>query len=290
METFLLALRAIARGEAGGAAIGLLLLEVSQVLLAGGRLGVHEDFTPVEEYEPDPGPDPDLDELRSAVTDDTRLILLNSPHNPTGTVLTRDELQVVADLAIRHDVVVVTDDVYEHLVFDDARSTEGHVPIATLPGMWERTLTVSSTGKTFSMTGWKVGYAIGPPALSRAVRAVHQYATFATATPFQEAMAEAMAVARERGYYESLRREYAARRDLLAKALNEAGSATNLHYPIPVHLQPAFAELGHGPGAFPLSERHGAEELSLPMFPEMTAAQVDEVAAALRAVTAKVAA
>ena len=90
---------------------------------------------------------PDLDELRAAVTDRTRVILLNTPHNPTGTVLTREELQVVADLAIEHDVIVVTDEVYEHLVFDDAASAEGHVPIATLPGMWERTLTLSSAGQ-----------------------------------------------------------------------------------------------------------------------------------------------
>ena len=105
---------------------------------------------------------PDLDALRAAVTDDTRLILLNTPHNPTGTVLTRDELQVVADLAIEHDVVVVTDEVYEHLVFDGAGAGEGHVPIATLPGMWERTLTLSSAGKSYSFTGWKVGWATGP--------------------------------------------------------------------------------------------------------------------------------
>ena len=126
-----------------------------------------------------------MDELRAAVTSRTRLILLNTPHNPTGTVLTRDELQVVADLAIEHDVVVVTDEVYEHLVFDDARSAEGHVPIATLPGMWERTLTLNSTGKTFSMTGWKIGYAVGPAPLNDALRAVHQFVTFATSTPFE---------------------------------------------------------------------------------------------------------
>ena len=100
----------------------------------------------------------DVDELRAAVTPRTRFVLLNTPHNPTGTVLTRDELQAVADVAIEHDLVVITDEVYEHLVFD--RHT--HVPIATLPGMWERTLTLSSAGKTYSFTGWKVGWATGP--------------------------------------------------------------------------------------------------------------------------------
>ena len=99
-----------------------------------------------------------MDELRAAVAPRTRLILLNTPHNPTGTVLTRDELQAVADVAIEHDLVVITDEVYEHLVFDDHE----HVPLATLPGMWERTLTLSSAGKSYSFTGWKVGWATGP--------------------------------------------------------------------------------------------------------------------------------
>ena len=105
----------------------------------------------------------DVDALRAAITPRTRLILLNTPHNPTGTVLTRDELQAVADVAIEHDLVVVTDEVYEHLVFD--RHT--HVPLATLPGMWERTLTLSSAGKSYSFTGWKVGWATGPRCAGR---------------------------------------------------------------------------------------------------------------------------
>ncbi len=100
----------------------------------------------------------DVDELRAAVTPRTRFVLLNSPHNPTGTVLTRAELQAVADLAIEHDLVVITDEVYEHLTFDGRE----HVPIATLPGMFERTLTLSSAGKSYSFTGWKVGWATGP--------------------------------------------------------------------------------------------------------------------------------
>ena len=105
----------------------------------------------------------DLDELRAAVGPRTRFVLLNSPHNPTGTVLTRAELQAVADVAIEHDLVVITDEVYEHLVFDDHE----HVPLATLPGMFERTLTLSSAGKSYSFTGWKVGWATGPAAAGR---------------------------------------------------------------------------------------------------------------------------
>ncbi len=112
----------------------------------------------------------DAAELEAAVTDRTKLILLNTPHNPTGHVFDRDELEAVADVARRHDLVVVTDEVYEHLTFDDHE----HVPMATLPGMFERTLTISSSGKTFSLTGWKIGWATGPTdlvaALSRARR------------------------------------------------------------------------------------------------------------------------
>ena len=116
----------------------------------------------------------DVDELRAAVTPRTRFVLLNSPHNPTGTVLTRDELQAVADLAIEHDLVVITDEVYEHLVYDGHE----HVPLATLPGMFERTLTLSSAGKSYSFTGWKVGWATGPADLVGAVMAAKQWLTF----------------------------------------------------------------------------------------------------------------
>ncbi len=119
-------------------------------------------------------------------------------------------------------MVAITDEVYDRIVFDDAV----HVPLATLPGMWDRTLTINSTGKTFSMTGWKVGYAIGPAPLSAALRAVHQFVTFATATPFQEAMATALEVAPGLGYYADLRAAYTARRDLLRGALTAAGLPT----------------------------------------------------------------
>src|SRR5580698_1990448 len=116
---------------------------------------------------------PDLDALRDAITSRTRLILLNSPHNPTGMVATRDELTAIADLAIRHDLLVVTDEVYEHLVFDGE-----HIPMATLPGMRERTVTISSAGKTFSFTGWKIGWVCAAPPLTAAVRGVKQFLTY----------------------------------------------------------------------------------------------------------------
>ncbi|MDQ3442529.1 MAG: aminotransferase class I/II-fold pyridoxal phosphate-dependent enzyme [Chloroflexota bacterium] len=152
-----------------------------------------------------------LDALNDAVSDRTRVILLNTPHNPTGKVFTRTELQSIADLAIERDLVVVTDEVYDRIVYDEAV----HIPIATLPGMWERTLTINSTGKTFSMTGWKIGYAIGPDHLVAALRSVHQFVTFATSTPLQVAMAEAIPMAGENGYYDKLASDYRERRDTL---------------------------------------------------------------------------
>ena len=164
----------------------------------------------------------DRDEVAAAFGPRTKLLLLNTPHNPTGKVFTRDEMAFLAELCQRWDVVVVTDEVYERILFDGAE----HVPLATLPGMWERTLTISSTGKTFSMTGWKIGYAVGPAHLNAALRAVHQFVTFATATPFQDAMAGALETATDRGYYGQLATEYAARRDALRDALEAAGLPT----------------------------------------------------------------
>jgi len=174
---------------------------------------------PVTLRAPDFRPDPD--DLRAAVTDRTKVILLNTPHNPTGTVLTREELQVVADLAIEHDVVVVTDEVYEHLVFDDARSTEGHVPIATLPGMWDRTLTLSSAGKSYSFTGWKVGWATGPAPLVQALLSAKQWLTFTSGSPLQPAVAHALD--HEPDWPRQLARDLQARRDLLCEGLAAAG-------------------------------------------------------------------
>ncbi len=164
----------------------------------------------------------DLDALSSAITPRTRLLLLNTPHNPTGKVFSPDELEQIAHLAIERDILVLTDEVYDRITFDRAV----HIPIASLPGMWERTISVNSTGKTFSMTGWKIGYAVGPAELVGAIQSVHQFVTFASPTPFQDAMASAMEQARANGYYDQLKRDYTHRRDLLAASLAQAGFET----------------------------------------------------------------
>ncbi|MFE1378726.1 pyridoxal phosphate-dependent aminotransferase [Streptomyces sp. NPDC058740] len=159
----------------------------------------------------------DLDELRAAVTDRTRLILLNTPHNPTGTVLSRAELTAVAELAQERDLLVVTDEVYEHLVFDGAE----HVPIASLPGMRERTVTIGSAGKTYSFTGWKVGWVTAGPELTGAVRSAKQFLTYVSSGPFQYAVAEALRL--PDAFTDGLRAELQAKRDLLSEGLAAAG-------------------------------------------------------------------
>ncbi|TXS66588.1 MULTISPECIES: pyridoxal phosphate-dependent aminotransferase [unclassified Streptomyces] len=159
----------------------------------------------------------DLDELRDAVTDNTRLLLLNTPHNPTGTVLSREELGEIARLAVERDLLVVTDEVYEHLVFDDAE----HVPLAGFPGMRERTVTIGSAGKTFSFTGWKVGWITSTPDLVTAVRSAKQFLTYVASGPFQYAVAEALALPDT--YFEAFRADLRAKRDVLAAGLTAAG-------------------------------------------------------------------
>ncbi|WP_078606718.1 pyridoxal phosphate-dependent aminotransferase [Streptomyces flavidovirens] len=158
----------------------------------------------------------DLDELRAAVTPRTRLILLNTPHNPTGTVLTREELAAIAALAVERDLLVITDEVYEHLVFDGE-----HIPLASFPGMRERTVTISSAGKTYSFTGWKVGWITASPALVTAVRSAKQYLTYVSAGPFQYAVAEALRLPET--YFTALRDDLRAKRDLLSAGLADAG-------------------------------------------------------------------
>ena len=162
-----------------------------------------------------------LDEpaLRAAFAQGPKLLLLNTPHNPTGMALTRGELELLAALCQEHDVLVVSDEVYDRMVYDGA----AHVPIATLPGMWERTITLGSTGKTFGVTGWKVGWMIGPAALNQAFRQAKQWITFTTPTPLQEATAVAIEQAEVTGYYQQLRAEYAERRQLLRGLLEQAG-------------------------------------------------------------------
>jgi N-succinyldiaminopimelate aminotransferase len=159
---------------------------------------------------------PNLDELTRAVTDRTRLILLNSPHNPTGSVFTRDELAAIAALAVERDLLVITDEVYEHLVFDGE-----HVPIASFPGMRERTVSISSAGKTFSFTGWKIGWVQATPELVSAVKTTKQFMTYVSGGPFQYAMAEALAL--PTGYYTTLRDDLKAQRDLLVAGLRDIG-------------------------------------------------------------------
>ncbi|MHC3471613.1 pyridoxal phosphate-dependent aminotransferase [Streptomyces sp. 7R007] len=159
----------------------------------------------------------DLDELRAAVTDRTRLLLINTPHNPTGTVLTRQELAAIAELAVERDLLVVTDEVYEHLVFDEAE----HRPLATHPGMRDRTVTIGSAGKTFSFTGWKVGWITSSPALVAAVRSAKQFLTYVSSGPFQYAVAEALAL--PESYFTAFRDDMRVKRDLLAAGLTEAG-------------------------------------------------------------------
>jgi len=157
----------------------------------------------------------DVDAL-AAAAQGARMLLLNSPHNPTGRVLTPAELRAIARICVEHDLIAVTDEVYEHLAFDGE-----HIPLATLPGMAERTLTISSAGKSFSFTGWKVGWCSGPPQLVAAVRSAKQFLTFAGATPFQHAIAGALADAER--HVAPLRASLRAGRDLLCAGLSEAG-------------------------------------------------------------------
>ncbi|HZD00091.1 MAG TPA: pyridoxal phosphate-dependent aminotransferase [Actinomycetes bacterium] len=165
-----------------------------------------------------PGFRPDLRALESAITPRTRLILLNSPHNPTGVVLSRAELEGIAELARDRELLVVTDEVHEHLVYDPGVE---HVPISTLPGMRERTVSASSAAKTFSLTGWKVGWVTGPEELVSAVHTAKQYLTFTSGGPFQPAVAAALGL--PDAYFERLRAALRRKRDLLAGALKALG-------------------------------------------------------------------
>ncbi|NJC68213.1 pyridoxal phosphate-dependent aminotransferase [Planosporangium thailandense] len=158
----------------------------------------------------------DPDELRAAFGPRTRLVLLNSPHNPTGKVFTAEELALIAGLCLEHDAVAVTDEVYEHLVFDGA-----HVPLAGLPGMRDRTVQISSAGKTFSCTGWKVGWVCGPAALVSAVLRVKQFLTFVNAAPQQPAVAVALGL--PRSYFTGFRDSLRDKRDRLCAGLADAG-------------------------------------------------------------------
>jgi N-succinyldiaminopimelate aminotransferase len=162
------------------------------------------------DYSFDPGA------LEAAITPRTRLLLLNSPHNPTGKVFAREELELVARLCVEHDLLAVTDEVYEHLVFDGE-----HVPLATLPGMRDRTVTISSGGKTFSFTGWKVGWVCAPAPLVTAVRTAKQFLTYVNAAPFQHAIAVGLDLPDE--HFTEFASDLRARRDVLSAGLAAAG-------------------------------------------------------------------
>ncbi len=156
------------------------------------------------------------EDLEAAVGERTRAVLVNTPHNPTGRVFSRAELAAVAEVCRRHDLIAITDEVYERMVYDGE-----HLRLATFPGMWERTITLSSVGKSFSLTGWKTGWAIAPPDLGAAVRAAHQFLTFTTPNPMQYGAAAALAA--PDSYYEELVAGYRRRRDLLTTGLTELG-------------------------------------------------------------------
>jgi N-succinyldiaminopimelate aminotransferase len=203
----------------------------------------------------------DPDELRAAFSSRTRLVLVNTPHNPTGTVFTREQLTFIGELAREHDAVVVTDEVYEHMVFDGV-----HVPMATLPGLADRTLTISSAGKTFSATGWKVGWIHGPGPLVAAVRAVKQFLTYVSGAPFQPAIARALAL--PDAFFADLADGLVRRRDLLVEGLRAAGFT--VHPPSGTYFVVTdVAPLGFDDGAafcWGLPERIGVAAVPVSVF------------------------
>jgi N-succinyldiaminopimelate aminotransferase len=178
------------------------------IALAGAERRVVTLHTPDYSFSPDA--------LRAAVTDRTRAILLNSPHNPTGKVFTHDELTFIAELCIDHDLICITDEVYEHLVFDGE-----HLPMATLPGMRDRTILISSAGKSFSTTGWKTGWVCAPEPLLAAVRTVKQFLTYSSSAPFQRAAAVGLRLPDQ--YFTQHAATLVAKRDLLSDGLAAAG-------------------------------------------------------------------
>lgn len=163
----------------------------------------------------------DRDELRAAFNEKTKAIVITTPHNPTGKVFTREELRFIADLCIEHDALVFTDEIYEHIWYPDATKGIEHVAMATLDGMRDRTVTINSLSKTYSVTGWRVGYAIAAPDLTNGIRQVHDFLTVGAAAPLQEAGVYAMSL--PRSYYDHLQSDYQRRRDFLLGVLEEVG-------------------------------------------------------------------
>ena len=163
----------------------------------------------------------DPDELRAAFNERTKAIIINTPHNPTGKMFTRDELRLIADLCIEYDALALTDEIYEHIWYPDATRNVGHVAMATLDGMRERTVTINGMSKTYSVTGWRVGYAIAHPEITNAIRKVHDFLTVGAAAPLQEAGVYALNL--PQSYYQKLQTDYQRRRDFLLGVLEEAG-------------------------------------------------------------------
>ena len=159
----------------------------------------------------------DEEELSRAFTNRTKAIILNTPNNPTGKVFSREELQTIADLCLKWGVIAVTDEIYEHILYDGVK----HISIASLPGMRDQTITINSISKTYSLTGWRVGWAIASELLTASIRKVHDFLTVGAPHPLQEAAAAALHI--DRGYYQTLAKEYEERRDFLSRALDEAG-------------------------------------------------------------------
>lgn len=190
--------------------------------------------------------------FEAAITPRTRLVVLNTPHNPTGKVFTADELRVFAEICVRHDLLVLADEVYEHLTY----APHVHVPVATAPGLAARTLTLSSAGKTFSLTGWKVGWGVGPAPLVAAAQAAHQFMTFSTATPLQAGLAAALN-ALDDDFFVRLTAEYTARRDFLVRALEGVGFRVRPPRGHVLHSLRARRRLGGRRPLVRASPRHG---------------------------------
>jgi aspartate/methionine/tyrosine aminotransferase len=201
----------------------------------------------------------DDDELRAAFGPRTRAVVINSPNNPTGKVFSRKELTTIADLCVEHDAIAITDEIYEHITFDGA----AHVPIATLPGMAERTITISALSKTFSVTGWRVGWAIASHALMAGIRPVHDFLTVAAAAPLQVAGITALGL--PASYYEDMQSDYAERREVMMRILAESGFEVAAP---PAGAYYVMADCSHlGLGDDVLTARHLVERVGVAAVP-----------------------
>jgi aspartate/methionine/tyrosine aminotransferase len=201
----------------------------------------------------------DQKQLEACFNERTKLLMLNTPHNPTGKCFDKEELGWLAELCCRYDVFVISDEVYDEMVYDEHE----HLHIASFDGMWDRTLTIGSAGKTFSVTGWKIGWVVGHSRLTTAVRRLHQWITFAVATPLQLAVADALDEAEQNDYYARLRADYQRRRDALTAALSAA--ELTVHIPEGTYFVTADVSAFDADGQ--LFCRHLVERLKLAAIP-----------------------